>query len=228
MRESFILYTKFYTAIRTLSDEQLGRLFRAIFEYETDGTENTQPDIGMAFAFIKNQLDLNNKKYQKTCENRKKASQARWDKYRQVMQMHAFDTSDTIKGDNENENDNDNDNDNENENDLNNTPPSPAGLYGSYGNVVLSDSEFSILKQKFPRDFERRINDLSVYMEISGKTYKNHMAVILKWAAEDEAKRGTGKPAKGYTFTNIDNHSYTEQDYNAMFDNFGMEERENI
>ena len=28
------------------------------------------------------------------------------------------------------------------------------------------------------------------------------------------------KKEKKYSFTNIDNHNYTEQDYDSMFDNF--------
>ena len=251
MRESFILYTKFYTAIRTLSDEQLGRLFRAIFEYETDGTENTQPDIGMAFTFIKNQLDVDAEKYLTACEKKAQAVKKRWDEYKDLKQKQAFidmnrylytsnktidiqqhnrclsDSDSDSENENENENENEGETESENENDLNNTLPASPG-YGTYGNVILSDAEISALRRKYPKDFNKKIDKLSLYMHGTGKNYRNHMAMILKWAAEDEAKRGTGKPAKGYTFTNIDNHSYTEQDYNAMFDNFGMEERGNI
>lgn len=69
-----------------------------------------------------------------------------------------------------------------------NAAPEKKGTYGCYGNVKLSDTDLSKLKAEFPADWQERIDRLSTYMDSSGKSYKNHLATIRKWARED-AKR---------------------------------------
>lgn len=70
-REGFIIYKSFYEPLKILSDEQLGKLFRAIFEYQINNVEDVNPDIKMAFEFFKNQFRLDNDKYQKIIERNK-------------------------------------------------------------------------------------------------------------------------------------------------------------
>lgn len=62
-KESFIIYTSFYKPISILSDKQLGRLFRAIFEYQLSGVVDVEEDIRMAFEFFKNQFEIDESKY---------------------------------------------------------------------------------------------------------------------------------------------------------------------
>ena len=52
MKESFLLYNSFYEPIKYLSDEQLGRLFRAIFNYSSTGEITEDKEILIAFMFI--------------------------------------------------------------------------------------------------------------------------------------------------------------------------------
>ena len=71
-------------------------------------------------------------------------------------------------------------------------PPAPeeeSSLeLGTFGNVYLSEDDLERLKEKYPEDWEDKIDHLSCYMESSGKQYKSHLAVLLSWAAEDEKK----------------------------------------
>ena len=67
-KDTFIIYKSFYGPISALSDKQLGRLFRAIFEYNISGVVSVEADIEMAFKFFKNQFDLDNDKYQSKVE----------------------------------------------------------------------------------------------------------------------------------------------------------------
>ncbi len=63
-RPSFLLYKSFYEPIKFLKNEELGQLFRAIFDYQNDGeVKNLPPQLSMAFAFFRNQFDLDQKKY---------------------------------------------------------------------------------------------------------------------------------------------------------------------
>lgn len=74
-KDSFILYKSFYEPLKMLSDKQLGKLFKAIFEYQINDCIGVDPDIQMAFAFIKNQMDLDNVKYQEKVRKNKENGQ---------------------------------------------------------------------------------------------------------------------------------------------------------
>lgn len=73
MRDSFILYTSFYEPLKYLSDIQMGKLFRAIFEYQITGNTETDNDIRIAFEFIKNQLDIDANKWKDEKNKRSEA-----------------------------------------------------------------------------------------------------------------------------------------------------------
>lgn len=96
-KDSFVLYNSFYEPLKSLTDEQLGRLMRAIFEYKIGKCRDAQtgaagiankigasmpdfeagfeidPDIAMAFKFIKYRLDTDEKKYFEVVEKRRQA-----------------------------------------------------------------------------------------------------------------------------------------------------------
>ena len=60
--------------------------------------------------------------------------------------------------------------------------------YGEYKNVLLSDEELEKLKTEFPNDYQERIERVSEYVASTGKTYKNFLATIRKWARKDNPK----------------------------------------
>ena len=75
MRDSFILYTKILEVLEALTMEQRGVLFTAIVEFEKTGEEPVieDPLVAMAFIPIRQDLELNNKKWKQTCEARSEA-----------------------------------------------------------------------------------------------------------------------------------------------------------
>ena len=83
MKSSFILYTDFYDVIKDLTDEQIGKLHRAIYIYQLeDKIIELDAITKMAFKFIRLQLDKNKSKWEETKEKRteagKKGSEKRW------------------------------------------------------------------------------------------------------------------------------------------------------
>lgn len=72
-RDSFILYNGFWKPIERMSNDQLGRLFRALFLYQIEGAEDVDGDIAMAFGFFKNRLDIDSAKYERVCKARQQA-----------------------------------------------------------------------------------------------------------------------------------------------------------
>lgn len=68
--------------------------------------------------------------------------------------------------------------------------------HGALGNVKLLDSEVKALREKFPDDWETRIDNLSYYMGSTGKTYKSHYLTILNWARKDQQGQIAPESAK--------------------------------
>lgn len=77
--------------------------------------------------------------------------------------------------------------------------------YGKHNNVLLTDKQYNELKTRYT-DYEEKINNMSEYLEGSGKKYKNHFVMINRWAKED------GKKSKSKVVTNSFN-SIQRQDY---------------
>lgn len=73
--------------------------------------------------------------------------------------------------------------------------------YGSLKNVLLTDKELTSLKERF-NDFDDRIENLSMYMGSTGKTYKSHYLTILNWDRKDknQKEQGNGKIKKDVEF----------------------------
>ena len=68
-KNSFVIYHNYRDTLEDLTDEQVGKLFRAIFDYEIDKKEpNFNGELKIAFRFIKKDLDLNSDKYESICE----------------------------------------------------------------------------------------------------------------------------------------------------------------
>jgi len=69
MKESFLIYKSLYGPLKTLSLEEKGLLFEAIFTYQIEGVvPDLPPVINMAFQFVKDQFDRDDNKYNEICE----------------------------------------------------------------------------------------------------------------------------------------------------------------
>lgn len=69
MKNSFLIYNEYAEILEDLSNEELGILFRAIFDYEINRKEPEFTGLmKMAFKVIKGNLDRDRNKYDKRCE----------------------------------------------------------------------------------------------------------------------------------------------------------------
>ncbi len=150
MKDSFIIYNSFYEPIKTLKNEQLGKLLRAIFDYTIDGKITQEPDILIAFMFIKNQLDLDADKWQDIKQKRSEAGKkhkgnqytkngTKWNK------MEQNGTNGSV-----NVNENENVNENVNVNVLYNNSSS-----SSYKNNIYEFAEKNIGRMLTPVEYEK-------------------------------------------------------------------------
>jgi len=116
-KNSFILYTSYFDILSDLSNEQMGEIFRAILEYKTTKKQPVvSVDLKVVFKFIKNQLDLDEEKYNekilKQSNNGKKGGAPKGNQNARKQPK----TTQNKHNDNDNVNDNENDNDNDNDN----------------------------------------------------------------------------------------------------------------
>lgn len=83
--------------------------------------------------------------------------------------------------------------------------------YGEFQNVLLTEDEYKKLKEKFPKDYGDRIDNLSIYMLSKGKQYKNHYATILSWARKEE--RNKPKPIEPKKYTAYKGEDWERDDF---------------
>lgn len=139
MNDSFILYTSYYALIEGLTDEQLGQLTRAIFLYARDGEIIClEPVVRMAFAFIKDNIERNQDKYQAKCEKNRQIALERERKKREAREKagntnvheraRTCENNTNVHERSPYDNDNDNEYDNDVSKETDNNIPSKEGL----------------------------------------------------------------------------------------------------
>ena len=74
------------------------------------------------------------------------------------------------------------------------TPKPEKHIYGTFGNVLLTDAEAEKLRERF-KDADQRIEYFSTRKKAKGYTYKSDYAAILAWA-DDDAEKKKAKPAQ--------------------------------
>lgn len=220
-KKAFILYNDYIKHIGKLSDEEAGKLFKAIFDYVNEGK---LPDLdgmaAMAFSFIANQLDTDLQKYEETCKKRSENIKKRWEKAN-ASQKAAENTSDT-KDTNEyncifcNTNDTDNDIDIgiDIENDIDTDSDNGSVLHnnmrprGAHHTIHLTEQEYKNLCGKYGQAaIDQYVEKIDQYLTESGKKpYKNHYQTIVKWLESDKVKP---LPSTSYDVDAIFQHALT-------------------
>ena len=114
MKDSIIFYLSHYEVVKQMDNEQLGKLYRALFELALGNEPKIDDDIKIPFGFIKNQMVLDIEKY-----NEKRLKNKENGKLGGRPKKNATEKNEKPKKANgffENPNDNENDNENENDN----------------------------------------------------------------------------------------------------------------
>lgn len=80
MKKAFLLYADYFDYFQTLTDDELGRVIRAIFAYQRTGELPSFDDraLKLVFDLIRNQIDRDFDKWRASAEKRKAAAQKRW------------------------------------------------------------------------------------------------------------------------------------------------------
>ena len=217
MYESMIFYKSFYDAIQGLDTELQAEIYNAIFKYGLYGElDELSPIANTVFTLIKPQIDANNKRKEngkKGAEYGKLGGRPKKDNPKETPNKPQENSTQTP-----NVNENENDNVNANENEKKKTSPRKKTepvkhKYGEWKNVLLSDDEYAKLKDKFPVDYEKWIDNLSGYMKSKGKTYKDHYATILNWSRRENEEKQDKPKGKSNQFNEFQQNQY---DYDEL------------
>jgi hypothetical protein len=74
--------------------------------------------------------------------------------------------------------------------------------YGTHKNVLLTDEEYEKLKERFPTDYDEKINTLSEGLALKGYKYKSHYLAVIKWA-KNETPKATKTTASSNPFLDL-------------------------
>lgn len=188
-KKSFVLYCDYAEHVSLLTDEDAGKLFKALFSYVNSGTiQELSPVASMAFSFIRSQLDRDRCKWE---EIRKKRSEAgrlggksKGKKQNLANEANAFfdNHSETNKADTVIVNGIVTDNANEKK---------IKHIYGSFKHVRLTDDEIEKLIADYGKpiidDYIKRVDE---YCQQFGKTYKDYNLTIRNWIRKDGVNSG--------------------------------------
>ena len=225
-KQSFVIYRNWMEMIMALPDDTALDLTRTIFAYCLNRDYDPNPTAAAIFDTVEPLLERDIEKWYNTRAERVKAGRLGGVANAKQKQANAKqmlpNAKQTVANGKQNEavyvNVNVNGTVNENVDGNDNVLPS-EGLkredanaskrevrhkYGQYQNVLLSDTDFTKLREEFPVDWEERIERLSEYIESKGAKYKNHLATIRAWARKNDDKK-QAHPRTRNPFDAIDN-----------------------
>ena len=195
MNDSLVFYKSFYDALREFKPGERAQVYDAIFQYVFDGKEpELRGGCKAAWILIRPQLDANIRRREngfKGGRPKAKVTEKETNGFEEdetktkPMVTETENQTETEPKANVNVNVNVNDNANVNVKErVTRAREEKKHRFGRYQNVLLSDDDLEKLKAEFP-DWEQRIENLSEGIACKEYTYKNHLAVIRKWARKD-------------------------------------------
>ena len=211
-KDSFVLYTEQKAVINKLSDEQAGKLIKAIYEYvETGEMPELDTVLDLVITPFKTILDKDKAKYEEVSKARAEAGSKGG---KQSKQNETSKSKSKQKKQLQTKDSNCNDNDNEYDNDL--KKENKKKKYGENGNVKFTDEEYEKVKTYFPNDYEKRIQNLDDYIQSKGAKYKDFVATLKNWARKEGYKPPDTKTEKKEELKEVDLSSLTPQEYGLL------------
>lgn len=220
-KKSFLIYLDNQKQVNMLTDEQAGRLFKALFEFAKNGTETDFDDgmMTMIFSFMADSITRDTAKYNAKCEKnreiaiereaRRRAERERQAKETEHERVRSYTNGTDIDKDIDIDNDIDKDKDKEKEIDNNKRTDKPSSAlpksskkkFGEYKNILLTDEQYQqLIKDYGEMVITDYIQKMDEYIQMKGKKYKDFNLALRNWIKKDGITKGTepyGKINKG-------------------------------
>lgn len=214
MSDSFIIYTSYLKIFEQLTDAQLGQLTRHMLSFAKTGKEPSieDPLVKLSFAFIKDDMERNQRKYEEKCERLRANARKRWDKKQldseasedmqkhtnvcKSMQMHA-NAQIAMHNDNDNEYVNDNDVSKETDNILEPSKEASMQSFSEKNVCAAAEPQKSSEKKKSKKGEIDYAAIKDYWNEQHDKTNSAMRRLTLMTENRKEAIRGRLKDCKG-------------------------------
>lgn len=234
-KDSFILYTEQKEVIDKLSDEQAGKLIKAIYEYvETGQMPKLDALLEIIVIPFKQNIDRNANKYEETKKKRSEAGKigAEVKKQMKAKQANANFAKSKQANQADNVNDNENVKVNENDNDNNNNDfVSDSCVDGLQEVIDFYSNNIGFLNPYGLKILESYVEDMSselvvyamqISVENNKKTISYIKAILNNWSKAniktlEDAKRENKK--KINTDKQIEQRKYTEDEFESLYAN---------
>lgn len=211
-KKSFIVYHSYRECIEDLTDEEVGKLFKAMLEYSQKGEvpEMAKP-LKVAFRFIRLQMDADEEKYTNECnrrsaagakggaprgnqnarKNKQKQAEVVLEKMKQAEQTDDEDENEVLPDGNKKER--------EKEGAAAKERNGDYGIYGEFKKVMLTEEEYAKLAERIGKSSrEDYIARLDGWLA-EGHAKKNHYVTILNWWRRNENERREKEKHQNYS-----------------------------
>ena len=182
-RDSVIFYHSQVNKCRKyMTDDQFGRLMSALFDFDEGLEPKVDDDIALAFELLSLQNEIDREKYEKKCQKNREnaklggAPKGNQNARKQPKQPNGFKN---------NPNDNDKKNEKKNKNVNDNNSHDDFFSFGSFDNVMLTETEHSALKSTYERVGEL-IDKVSMWLRTAKSDVPDHYALCVKFADNDK------------------------------------------
>lgn len=202
-KTSFVLPTDLLDDLEDFSDDEVGKIFRAILIY-TNGTEEPEFDdraMKVVFRHIKKYIDSANENYDKKVQANR-VNGAKGGRPKKDVEENQKNPTVIEKTERFSEKPNKSHTETESETDIESVSEcecetEPDGVahthtksYGENKNVILSDEEYDRLTERMGVSKRSEyIEKLSDYMASTGKKYQSHYATICSWFRQDGGQK---------------------------------------
>ena len=210
-KTSFVLPTDLLDDLEDFSDDEVGKIFRAILIYtnETEEPEFDDRAMKVVFRHIKKYIDSANENYDKKVQANR-VNGAKGGRPKKDAEENPKNPTVIEKTERFSEKPNKSHTETESESDIESVSEfecKPDGAahthtksYGENKNVMLSDEEYERLTERMGVSKRSEyIEKLSDYMASTGKKYQNHYATICSWFRQD----GGQKPSTSFDMDEI-------------------------
>ena len=200
-KTSFVLPTDLLDYLEDFSDDEVGKIFRAILIYtnETEEPEFDDRAMKVVFRHIKKYIDSANENYDKKVQANR-VNGAKGGRPKKDAEENPKNPTVIEKTERFSEKPNKSHTETESESDIESVSEcecKPDGAahthtksYGENKNVILSDEEYERLTERMGVSKRSEyIEKLSDYMASTGKKYQSHYATICSWFRQDGGQK---------------------------------------
>lgn len=214
-KDSFVLYTDQKAVVNKLSDEQAGKLIKAIYEYvETGVMPELDNVLDLVITPFKTVLDKDKAKYEEVSKARAEAGSKGGKQNKQNETNETKASKNKQKKQLQTKDSNCDDNDNEYDNDI--KKENIKKKYGENQNVLFTDEEYEKVKAYFPDDYKKRIQALDDYIQSKGAKYKDFVATLKNWARKEGYKPPNEKQDQQVELKEVDLSGLTAEEYGLL------------